>query len=68
MILFLLGVPDFVLPKKMTNRGMGRVLESNFYRQVAHTTNDGLLELYPDSARWNLSPVFVKEVERLRQF
>ena len=63
----MLGVPDFVLPKKNDRTGeWEEYWNPIFYRQVAHTTNDGLLELYPDSARWNLSPVFVKEVERLQ--
>ena len=36
-----------------------------FYRQVAHRLIEEEVEFYPDSAKWNLSPVFLQEIEKL---
>ena len=36
-----------------------------FYRQVAHRLIEDEVEFYPDSAKWNLSPVFLQEIEKL---
>ena len=45
------GGPGFCTPKKNDRTGeWEEYWNPIFYRQVAHTTNDGLLELYPDSA------------------
>jgi very-short-patch-repair endonuclease len=61
------GGPAFCTPKKNEKTGTwDEYWNPIFYRQVAHNNNDGHVELYPDSARWNISPVFVNEVDRLQ--
>jgi very-short-patch-repair endonuclease/KaiC/GvpD/RAD55 family RecA-like ATPase len=61
------GGPGYCTPKKNFHTGeWEEYWNPVFYRQLAHRTGEGTVELVPDAGKWYLSPTFVAAVDRLQ--